>query len=330
MSSKIIYERFLWFHNKIKEDKYPNSKTLSEEFGISRKTAQRDIEFISERLKAPLCYLHYRRGYTYEDNTLEIPDLWLSEDELISLVLSYRLASAVPDSGVKTTLKTLLNQIITNHSSDTLSIDELSDKISVKNIAYARTNEAVFHRLLEALLRSKPVRIAYYSPHNDQSTTRGILPLHLLSYMGTWHIIAYCNVKKELRDFVLSRIQSVAASEIQIDARVSATRVKDYIREAFGIFRGEKTQNVCLRFAADIAPWIAEQSWHPIQKTKRGKDGRLCLTIPVADFREIKREILRYGSQVEVIAPAVLRQEVKKEIEKMRKVYALWDESEFS
>ena len=39
MSSKIIYERFLWFHNTIKEDKYPNSKTLSETFGISRKTA---------------------------------------------------------------------------------------------------------------------------------------------------------------------------------------------------------------------------------------------------------------------------------------------------
>ena len=41
----------------------------------------------------------------------------------------------------------------------------------------------------------------------------------------------------------------------------------------------------------------------------------------MADFREIKREVLRYGSQVEVISPTVLRQEVKKEIEKMRKVY---------
>jgi len=321
MSSKAIYERFLWFHNKIKEDKYPNTKTLSEEFGISRKTAQRDIEFISERLKAPLVYVHGRRGYTYEDNTWEIPGLWLHQDELISLVLSYRLASAVPDSGVKTVLKTLLNQIIAHHSSGAISIDELSDKISVKNIAYARTNEAVFHRLLEALLQSKPVEIEYYSPHNDQSTTRDILPLHLLNYMGTWHIIAHCNVKKELRDFVLSRIRSVAACETLVDAGVPAARVKDYIRETFGIFRGEKTQNVCLRFAADIAPWIAEQNWHPAQKTRMEKDGRLSLSIPVADFREIKREILRYGSQVEVISPAALREDVKKEIEKMKKVY---------
>jgi predicted DNA-binding transcriptional regulator YafY len=44
-------------------------------------------------------------------------------------------------------------------------------------------------------------------------------------------------------------------------------------------------------------------------------------SIPVADFREIKHEILKYGSQVEVFSPVTLRNEIKKEIEKMKKVY---------
>jgi predicted DNA-binding transcriptional regulator YafY len=321
MSSKIIYERFLWFHNEIKQNSHPNAQTLAAQFEITRKTAQRDIEFMRDRLKAPLRYIPGLRGYDYEDNTWEIPGLWFDEDALISLVLSYRLASAVPDSRVKASLRNFLNQVIANHASAALSIDQLSDKISVKNIAYARTNETVFHRLLESLLRSKPVSIAYYSPHNNQSTTRDILPLHLLNYMGTWHIIAHCNVKKELRDFVLSRIQSVSTCENPIDALVPSTQVKDYIRETFGIFRGEKTQKICLRFATDIAPWIAEQVWHPAQKTHIEQDGRLCLTIPVADFREIKHEILKYGSQVEVLSPKTLRTDIKKEIEKMKNIY---------
>jgi predicted DNA-binding transcriptional regulator YafY len=321
MSSTIIYERFLWFHNEIKQNRHPNAQTLAARFEITGKTAQRNIEFMRERLKAPLCYIPGLRGYDYEDNTWELPGLWLHEDELISLVLSYRLAAAVPDNEVKAALKTFLNHIIANHAASSFSIDELSDKISVKNIAYARTNETIFHRLLDTLLRSRPVRIEYYSPHNDQSTIRDILPLHLLNYMGTWHIIAHCDVKKELRDFVLSRIKSVSVCEGPINARVPAAKLKDYIRQTFGIFRGEKTQKVCLRFAADIAPWIAEQSWHPRQQTKMEKDGRLCLTIPVADFREVKREILRYGAQVEVVSPVALRKELKNEIENMRKVY---------
>lgn len=321
MSSTIIFERFMWFHHEIKQNRYPNANKMAAKFEVTAKTAQRNIEFLRDRLGAPLRYVPAHRGYELEDNTWALPGLWLSEDELVSLVLSSRLASAVPDSRIKESLHRFLNQIIAIRSSVHLSIDELNDKISVKNIAYARTNEIIFHRLLEALLRLHPVRIEYHSPHNDQSTIRDILPLHLLNYMGTWHIIAHCNNKKELRDFVLSRIQSVSACESIVDARMSSARVKDYIRETFGIFRGKDTHKVCLRFARDIAPWIAEQSWHPEQQTTIDKNGRLCLTLPVADFREIKREILRYGAQVEVVSPAALRNEVKKEIENMRKVY---------
>jgi len=322
MSSTIIYERYLWFHHQIKTSRHPNAQTLAARFEITGKTAQRNIGFLHERLGAPLRYIPAARGYEYEDNAWELPGLWLHEDELISLVLSYRLAAAVPDSEMKSTLKTFLNQIITVHASADFSIDELSNKISVKNIAYARTHERIFHRLLDALLRSRPVRIEYYSPHNDQTTARDILPLHLLNYTGTWHIIAYCNEKKQLRDFVLSRIRTVDACAHEIRTRVSAGKVKDYIRQTFGIFQGQETTEVCLRFAKKIAPWIAEQIWHPRQKAETDQDGRLCLTLPVADFREIKREILRYGAQVEVVSPAALRNEVKKEIGKMKNIYS--------
>lgn len=321
MSSTIVYERFLWFHNEIKQNKYPNTRTLAKQFEISEKTAQRNIEFMRDRLHAPLHYIPARRGYDYDDNTWEMPGLWLHEDELISLLLSYRLAAAVPDSEIKTAMRNFLNHVIAIHSATDFSIAELDNKISVKNIAYARTRESVFHRILEALLKSRSLRIEYYSPHNSENSIRDILPLHLLNYMGTWHIIAHCNVKNELRDFVLSRIKSVTASSKPVSARTPASRVKDYIGHTFGILRGEKPQNVCLQFAKDIAPWIIEQNWHPEQITVAGKDGRLILTIPVADFREIKREILRYGSQVEVVFPDELRNEVKKEIDKMKIIY---------
>jgi len=322
MSSKIIYERFLWFDNRIQEGKYPNTRTLSEKFCISRKTAQRDIEFLRDRLNAPLVYVHEQRGFSYADNTYELPGFWLGEEGLTSLLLAYRLTSVVPDVALKTSLRTFLDQVLTKHSHPaTISIKELSNKVSVRNIEYSKTSEKIYHSMLEALLAARPVQIEYYSPHNSETTTRDILPLHLLNYMGTWHIVAHCALKNELRDFVLSRIKTIAPCANKIIARVSGEQVSAYIRRTFGIFRGEKEQSVCLRFAADIAPWIAEQRWHAAQKTRMEKDGRLSLTIPVADFREIKREILRYGSQVEVMSPAALRQDVKKEIEKMRKVY---------
>lgn len=61
MSSKVIYERFLWFHTKARERKYPNTRSLAEKFVIPRKTAQRDITFMRDRLDAPLYYTSERR-----------------------------------------------------------------------------------------------------------------------------------------------------------------------------------------------------------------------------------------------------------------------------
>jgi predicted DNA-binding transcriptional regulator YafY len=274
------------------------------------------------RMNAPLLYAPEHRGYTYENSAYELPGFWLGEEALTSLLLAYRLASAVPDVAIKTSLRSFLEQLLTKLShSNEISIKDLSNKVSVRNIEYSKTSEKIYHAILEALIYTRPVQIQYHSPHNAETTTRGILPLHLLHYMGTWHIIAHCALKNELRDFVLSRIKTITPCANQITSRFTAEQVREYIRKTFGIFHGKATNEVCLCFSKDVSSWIAEQAWHPAQKTVIKKDGRLCLTIPVSDFREIKREILKYGAQVEVVSPKSLRMEIKNEIEKMKKVY---------
>jgi hypothetical protein len=56
MGIKNIYERFVWFDNQVRARKYPNATTLSKQFEISAKTAQRDIDFMRDRLFCPLDY----------------------------------------------------------------------------------------------------------------------------------------------------------------------------------------------------------------------------------------------------------------------------------
>jgi predicted DNA-binding transcriptional regulator YafY len=97
--------------------------------------------------------------------------------------------------------------------------------------------------------------------------------------------------------------------------------VRQYLRRNFGVIAGAKSTEVCLKFSPEVADWIAEQIWHKGQKLSRNEDGTLCLRFPVADFFEVRREILRFGSSVEVLSPAALRQEIKKEIQKMARLY---------
>ena len=112
MPSKTVYERFLWFHNQVKAERFPNARILAEKFELSQKTAQRDIEFMRDRMRAPLVYLPAKRGYAYEEQAYELPGIWITGEELAALFIASRLASTIPDKRLKSSFKSFLQQVV--------------------------------------------------------------------------------------------------------------------------------------------------------------------------------------------------------------------------
>ena len=321
MGDRLKYERFLWFHSRVKARSYPNARTLADEFELSCRTAQRDIEFMRDRLRAPLDYFSERKGYAYNDWSFELPGLLLTEENVVAVALAVRLASSVPDERMKQSLCSFLDDLLGRNHARGLCSTDIAELISVKNVEYSKVSSPHFPAITEALLKSIPLEITYHSPHSGAETTRKILPLHLLLYMGSWHLIAYCSLKKELRDFVVSRIGSVTPYDGTLALPKNLPSAKEYVRKNFGIMQGGKGVPVKMRFSPAVTPWVREQVWHPAQKASFGRDGSLTLSFPVADFREVTRRILFYGADVKVLSPKALAKELRKEIARMGKVY---------
>ena len=61
-------DRIQWFHKKIVGGCYPNAAHLSEQFDISHRQAQRDVEFLRKELGAPLGYSSKHKGYYYVED----------------------------------------------------------------------------------------------------------------------------------------------------------------------------------------------------------------------------------------------------------------------
>ena len=322
MAGKLAYERYYWFHEQIKCKEHPNSKLLAEKFEISQKTAQRDIEFMRDRIGAPLEYSHADRGYYYTDKGYELPPIWLNENELVAFILAKRLATAIPDRNLKDSLNKFINKLSSRLSDKVgFNLDDIQDKISLKNIEYYTVDESLFRKVVNALFTKRSLAIQYYSPHKDERTNRKIIPLHLLDYMGNWHLISFCKLKKGLRNFALSRIEECNYIDEKISLPTDLPPIKTYIRKTFGIFHGGQNQDVSLKFSPKASRAVKEQIWHKNQKIKELKDGSIILNVPVAYFTEIKREILKYGAEVEVLKPLRLKKEIIEEIKKMKKIY---------
>ncbi len=322
MGKKLSFERYHWFHGQVKASRYPNARKLAEKFEVSEKQAQREIEFMRDRLCAPLVYDSGRRGYEYEDDSYELPPVWFKEDELLALCLALRLASTLPDLRLKDSLYELLGKFLTFRSLDShVSLEEIKEKVSVKNVEYYKVDETVFHKVVDSLFQRDALKISYHTPHKDETTERVVQPLHLLCYMGSWHLIAFCTLKGELRDFALSRIRAIEPASQIVRLPKSVASIKDYINKNFGLMSGGESIEVCLKFTPEVSPWVSEQIWFSGQEVSLNEDGSVSLKFPVADFREVRREILKYGASVEVLSPLELREEIKNEIERMTKVY---------
>ncbi len=142
----------------------------------------------------------------------------------------------------------------------------------------------------------------------------------MFNYRGTWHLIAYCHLRKGIRDFSVGRI---TAAEILNESfkKLENFDKKDYFDSSFGIYKGSRPKTVTLRFSPVKARWIKGQVWHRDQKIRALRDGSLEISFPVSDFTEIKMEVLRHGDAVEVIKPKALRNLIRQEAESVLTVY---------
>jgi predicted DNA-binding transcriptional regulator YafY len=185
---------------------------------------------------------------------------------------------------------------------------------------FSPVQEEIFRMVTHALLKNRLIRFTYRSPASSEITTRIGEPHHLQFYMASWVLIAYCRERKNFRKFYLSRMTDLRLLEAVFEPR-SEDDWRPLLENAFGIFQGLKCTSVILRFSPFRARWVREQQWHPDQALAERPDGGIDLTLPVADFREIKMKVLQFGADCEVVSPEALRIEVQSEIDRMAGVY---------
>jgi predicted DNA-binding transcriptional regulator YafY len=320
MGVKNIYERFIWFDTQVRKKEYPNTSSLAKQFEISTKTAQRDIDFMRDRLSCPLIYDARERGYFYEDDTFSLPMIFLSPEELSALLIARKALKDISGGTLGKELSSVLNKITNILTKHNVNEDAIDPTFSLQLIEYAPVSENTFRAVLEGCLKKRRLSFTYFSPAKEEMNERKVDPYHLFNYMGTWHLLGKCHLRDEIRDFALNRISKpeLLNETYKVPANFD---FKKYFLSSFGLYKGKFLREVTLKFSPLKAKWIKDQVWHKDQKTRFLKDGSLELSFPVADFFEVKMEILKHGADVEVIKPKSLRELIKTEAEKITKIY---------
>jgi predicted DNA-binding transcriptional regulator YafY len=93
--------------------------------------------------------------------------------------------------------------------------------------------------------------------------------------------------------------------------------VDKFIQSGYGIFLGDKTRTVKIRFTGKAAQIVRTQTWHPSQKRIQNENGEVELSFEAANLTEVLSKVLSFGSSAAPLAPEELVDLWKDEIKKL-------------
>ena len=320
MGEQLFLERYIWFDHEIRQERLSNAFRLADQFELSVKTAQRSIDYFRDRLLDPLEYDVALRGYYYTDPTFQLSAMGISQEELLALLISRKLISEASAGALADELEHISQRLGSLLAVNLPGRAKPEEAFSFRWKSISLTDPLTFKIVTSALLQGNLLTFRYNSPTAIDSTIRTVEPHHMVNYMWTWHLIAFCTLRNDWRDFVLGRM-----SLCQVERTAFAIRPRQewapFLNDTFGIFQNRASYDVVLRFTPERSRWVRYEVWHEAQKGEIQEDGSLLLTVPVSHEAEILMEILKHGSHVEVLEPLWLRQKVVKEIKVAVKKY---------
>jgi len=284
------------------------------EFGISRATFKRDLEYLIDRLNAPIVYDRSLGGYRLDGAgpkgaRFELPGAWFSAPEAHALLTAHALLDRLQPGLLTPFINALAVRIRALLGSGDHSADEVRQRIRVLAQGARPVPAGHFETISSSILERRRLRIRYFSRGRGEESERIVSPQRLVHYRDNWYLDAWCHLRDALRVFALDCVR--AAERLDEKAREVADEELDRILGAgYGIFSGAQTETAVLRFSPEHARWVAAERWHPEQKGRFEADGHYVLELPFSDPRELAMDIMRHGAGVEVLSPLALRQAV--------------------
>lgn len=278
---------------------------------ISRATFKRDLEYLRDRMNVPIEWDAESGGYRIDASAprAELPGLWFSPAEAYALLTMQHLLENLQPGLLAPHVQPLLGRLTSILGRGDASGGEIKRRIRVLHQAARKAKLEHFEVVASAVLKRKRLAIRHWNRARDEETERVISPQRLVHYRGNWYADAWCHKANDVRSFALDAIR---AAELLDDAakEIADAKLDALFQSGYGIFAGTDLRWAKLRFTPERARWVASESWHPEQRSRFEPGGGYVLEVPYADDRELLMDILKFGPDVEVLAPAALRRRV--------------------
>ncbi len=293
---------------------------------VSTRTIEQDIYDMQndEELGyfAPVKYNKREKGYYYEDPNYSISNIPLKENDLYALEFAVALLKQFEGLEALTNFSEAVSKIEDYVNVRTLMSDtEIATVIQLEKSTSSKGQEFL-NEILNAIKTQKGIRFTYKKFDSSVEKTHELQPYVLKEYRNRWYVTGKAVNNNHIVTFGLDRIVKLEllSQSFVVDEGFNTA---DYFKHSFGISVSNQLnpETIRLCFTPQQGEYIKSQPLHNTQVVVADSATECIVEITVIPSFELTAQILSYGSQVKILKPKWLVDDIKAELTKTLQQY---------
>lgn len=297
--------------------KVVKAQEIADRFEISLRTVYRDVKALMEA-GVPIG-AEAGTGY-YIVEGYHLPPVMFNRTEAAALLTGEKLMEKHSDHSNQQQFSNAMQKIrAVLRGTDKDFLESLDDNIAVFKRSSANAGEEFPNRFLseiqDAVARQKVISLEYYSHYSDSYSRRDIEPIGIFHMNNSWHLIGYCRLRKDYRDFRADRIKSLSSTD-QIFNRKTRLTLKEYIDIGKAKME-EKPTEVKVQFKHNVVRYLQEQKYYYGFVQERSEEQYVEMTFLYNSLPCFTRWLLMLGNNATIVSPLDLKDLIQKQIKEL-------------
>ncbi|MEJ8545306.1 helix-turn-helix transcriptional regulator [Brevibacillus borstelensis] len=284
-------------------------KELAEHFEVSLRTIYRDIEKIAEA-GIPIAAIGGKGGGYYLMDNYNVNNLFLNKKEahaLMAVMNHLRFLFGKNES---------FNDIVLKFENTHKQEAGKTDQLRIQMSHFGRENELQQYLfLLNKAIEENKLVVFDYSNRKMEYSERTAEPVQIEFSNGHWYLIAFCRTRNDYRRFKLVRVKNLRMGSSFEKRNASREEIRKIIEDSYH----RRSIKVALKFSYRMGEQLTE--YFQRENIRQTEDSHFIVEdyFPYEDG--LLKYILGFGKECEVVAPAYLREALKKYVKELLAPY---------
>jgi predicted DNA-binding transcriptional regulator YafY len=284
------------------------AQEIADRFDISLRTVYRDISTLNES-GIPIIG-EAGVGYSLAEG-YKLPPVMFTMEEATALLTAEKLVEKFTDKKTFETHQSALfkiKAILKNKEKD--FIENIGDHIEVvenPNLPKRYENNQFIQDILKSIAQKTVIAIEYFANHSQEQSQRYIEPVGVYFSSGNWHLVAYCQLRQDYRNFRVDRISAVQFTNQPFQK--PHLSLKTYLNQLTK--QEHELQTVVMRVNKEGIRYVANQKYYMGFVSERAVKDGMEMTFLTTSTEGFARWYLMIGDMAEIISPQSIKESAK-------------------